>query len=215
MLLSGHTKFKFDDCYAKLILEICYDKFKNNISIKDKPDLRSPKNNIGIEVTNIMGQGKKESLTLWYKNPSVSESNQKRNITRMEQLGVTFENGVPRFPIIKYDKGLDSKPYLELYKAIKNKIQKLNSGYEIFKSNELFIFSDLFLAPFDEIRLVDRIKDSMSEGKIKFDVIYILAFDKLLCYDFNKNTCEQKYVLNQKAIAIKARKMAESEETNE
>ena len=58
--LPPHTKLDYQECYAKLLLESSFKKFKmDDLIIRDKPDLCNKANDIGIEVTDIMSKDKK------------------------------------------------------------------------------------------------------------------------------------------------------------
>lgn len=215
--LPEHTKLDYQECYAKILLEAYFQKFKkDNLIIRDKPDLCNRGNNIGIEVTDIMSKDKKEALKLWYTMPYIDQEKRPRKIERMEQLGVKYSAGMQIWPAIHYDKGFQSKPFQELYEAIRNKTKKINSGnYTIFQQNELLLFSELMIDGFEYFELMDILKDIINEGKIKFDVIYIVTAGKIYCFDFKNNKCEEIFVFNQEEIGWAARRMVEEAEEND
>lgn len=51
---SEHTKHKYDECFAKIVLEEFFPNKYKNLIIKDKPDLVDESSNIGIEVVNAI-----------------------------------------------------------------------------------------------------------------------------------------------------------------
>lgn len=48
--LPKHTKFDYNECYAKIVLEKFFPDEYKNLHISDRPDLRTEDGNIGIEV---------------------------------------------------------------------------------------------------------------------------------------------------------------------
>ena len=212
--LPDHTKLRYQECYAKILLERCVPKFKSGLQMRDKPDLYCSDCDTGIEVTDIMSKEKREAVKLWYTMPYVKPEQQERNIDRMKQLGVEYSRGVQTWPTITYDNGLDSTPYQELYGAIKKKLHKLNNGnQEQFSSNELLLFTELLLYDCVEYRIVDRLESCQNDFVKKYDTLYIVTIDWLLCYDMKSNTLEKRF-FDQYTIATLARDMVEKGEND-
>ena len=59
--MGKHTKNRYDECYAKILLEGVFGELYTDLSIKDKPDLFSEKLQLGIEVTSIIPKSRQES----------------------------------------------------------------------------------------------------------------------------------------------------------
>ncbi|MBQ3435423.1 MAG: hypothetical protein IJH13_00130 [Bacilli bacterium] len=51
MPLPSNTKYKWSECFAKLMLEKVITSELNNLAIADKPDLQNASMSVGIEVT--------------------------------------------------------------------------------------------------------------------------------------------------------------------
>ena len=91
--LPDHTKLKYDECCAKLILEELFlDRYKN-LLLADKPDLQGI--NVGIEVTTADDHNKQESMSNWVKAYNCQDEKARNNkIERLAQLGVKYTGGV-------------------------------------------------------------------------------------------------------------------------
>ena len=72
-----HTKLKYDECYAKLILEEYFSDRYGDLQLQDKPDLFDVENNIGIEVVLAVDEKRNEAMTLWAKMPEKNSQQQK------------------------------------------------------------------------------------------------------------------------------------------
>ena len=83
---------RFEEYFAKVVLENCFSNRLSELTVKDKPDLWS-KNNIGIEVTNCMPQDIVEQIHLWRRISKNGSENQERNIERLKQLGIEYSGG--------------------------------------------------------------------------------------------------------------------------
>ena len=114
--MTEHTKYRYEECYAKVILEF-FNIYKD-LKILDKPDLYEDVNDIGIEVTEAVEQDKKEALKLWYTMEKHPLEVQKKNKERMKQLGYEYKCGVQVWNPIIYNKDVDSTPYDIVYKAL-------------------------------------------------------------------------------------------------
>lgn len=64
---SDHTKYRYDECFAKIVLEEFFPNKYKNLIIKDKPDLVDESNNIGIEVVNAIPTKIHEAESCWMK----------------------------------------------------------------------------------------------------------------------------------------------------
>lgn len=74
---------RFDEYFAKVVLERCFsDKF-TDLQIADKPDLRYG-SKIGIEVTNCMPTRVAEAFNLWHKVEKQGDKTPPRVLERLE-----------------------------------------------------------------------------------------------------------------------------------
>lgn len=208
--LPDHTKLRYDECYAKVILEKCVPKFKDGLIIQDKPDLYHRMTDTGIEVTEAIDKKRQEMYNLYGKIVNNTNRDQSRNIDRLKQLGVDYNDKLQVWPTVAYTKGLDSAPYNDLYNAIRIKEEKLNSGnIRSYKHNELIVLTELSFSIFDEYKISNKLYDCIKPFKIKFDVIYVVDRGSLFVYNFHETPfIQQMYIFHcQRSIAIEARKM--------
>lgn len=214
--LPEHTKLRYEECYAKLLLETFIGKFKN-IIIQDKPDLICVACHTGVEVTDIMDKNKKEALKLWYTMPYVPKEKQQYNKERMKKLGMPYQGGIQTWPAITYDKGIDSTPYQELYESLHKKLQKFNKGnYKLYDSNEILFFSELWFAHDEECLIVERLNQIQNSYSNKFDVIYVVTQGYLYEFKLNDLGVKKFYIHGANSyLAEKARQMVKEEENND
>ena len=76
---------RFDEYFAKVVLERCFPEKFIDLQIADKPDLRCG-TEIGIEVTNCMPKKAVEAFKLWHKVSKQGEQTSPRIFERLEQL---------------------------------------------------------------------------------------------------------------------------------
>ena len=117
--LPAHTKLKYEECLAKIVLEKLFPNRYTTLEIADKPDLRDLRHNIGIEVTSSDPVEEREALRLWSTTNYMDESeNKERNIKRLEQLGVKYTEGVQVWPSKSFwPSHLESTPWFYFFNA--------------------------------------------------------------------------------------------------
>lgn len=210
-----HTKWDYGECYAKVVLEKVFPERYSNLQIHDKPDLRDETNTIGIEVTSAIPQHTRESISLWSRIESNASKNPKRDIARMEQLGVKFTGGVQGWPSTVYPTGcFDKSPYVEIVSAIHGKIKKLNGGeyvslkrYDLYVETELFIETDFLLEILNRVLNINTMEKSYS-------YLYILCVNGICVFDLVEKTCEIRTIpFEQYDLAMEARNLVERAET--
>lgn len=76
---------RFDEYFAKVVLERCFPEKFTDLQIADKPDLRSG-SKIGIEVANCMPKEAVEAFKLWHRVAEQGEQTPPRILERLEQL---------------------------------------------------------------------------------------------------------------------------------
>jgi hypothetical protein len=214
--LPDHTKLRYEECYAKRILEYYFSDKYENISIMDKPDLYDTKNDIGIEVTEAIETKRKESLKLWYNLPYKEPTCQLKNKERIRKLGIDYQDGILFGTPVQYSKGAKSKTYDIVYNTIENKLKKLNKEglYQKARLYNLFIISELMIEQDWYYDFIDKVKNIYLKYKKTFDVIYLLSQNNLAEFDIMKNKCIKEIDIDndQHSIAITARKMVEDGE---
>ncbi len=191
---------RFDEYFAKVILEKCFPKKFNHLQIVDKPDLRSG-NEVGIEVTNCMPKEAVEAFNLWHRAAKQGKQTSPRIFERLEQLkdivhlegnSLIWEEGSYR------DDDIDNSPIKEFVNAVANKVERLNSAnahYAEMGSYELFVNSFIDISTFKQMyALLARIKTLNNKTK-KFENIYLITSNqKLLVFDMANNTFYPVYL---------------------
>lgn len=188
------TQKRFDEYFAKVVLEKCFPKKFSNLQISDKPDLRYG-NEIGIEVTNCMPKKAAEAFNLWYRAAKQGEQTPPRIWERLEQLKDTvhLEGNKLIWEQGSYvNDDIDNSPIKEFVNAVANKVERLNSAtanYAEMKSYELFVNSFIDISTFNQIyALLAKIKTLNDKSK-KFNNIYLITSNqKLLVFDIVNNT---------------------------
>lgn len=188
------TQKRFDEYFAKVILENCFPEKFSDLQIADKPDLRYGKE-IGIEVTNCMPKEAAEAINLWNRVKKQGEQTPPRILERLEQLKDTVHLEGNK---LIWEQGeyvgddIDNSPIKEFVNAVATKVERLNSvnaNYAAMNSYELFVNSVIDVSTFNQIyALLDRIK-MLNDKPKKFDNVYLITCNQtLLVFDMANNT---------------------------
>ncbi len=191
---------RFDEYFAKVVLEKCFPEKFSDLQISDKPDLRHG-NEIGIEVTNCMPKEAAEAFNLWYKVAKQGEQAPPRILERLEQLKDTVHlegNSLIWEQGSYVDDDIDNSPIKGFVNAVENKVERLNNAnanYAEMKRYELFVNSFIDISTFNQIyALLARVK-MLNDKPKKFDNIYLITSNqKLLVFDTVNNTFNIKYL---------------------
>ena len=191
---------RFDEYFAKVVLEKCFPEKFIDLKISDKPDLRSG-SDIGIEVTNCMPKEAVEAFNLWHRVDKQGEQTSPRILERLEQLKdiVHLEGNQLIWEQCSYvDGDIDNSPIKEFVKAVANKVERLNSvnaNYAEMKSYELFVNSTIDISSFNQIyAILTRILELNNRLK-KFDNIHLITINqKLFTFDLANSTFQVKYL---------------------
>ena len=183
--LPAHTKYKYEECFAKIILEHLFPQRYIDLKIEDRPDLQDLKHQIGVEVTSAVPPEDREANSLWTSTVYMDNGPQKmRNIDRLAQLGVHYTGGVQVWPSKSYQTdSLENSPYWALIQSFSDKIQKLNQGhYAKLNQYDLFVHSELFIWPGEETLQLSRLLQEMISRNNRskhFTFVYLLGIEKL------------------------------------
>lgn len=188
---------RFEEYFAKVVLESCFpDKFVD-LQISDKPDLRY-KSEIGIEVTNCMPKRAVEAFKLWRRLAKQGEQASPRIIERLAQLkevehdgsGLVWQQGT-------YTDNIDDSPIKHFLKAVEKKVERLNSNnadYAEMESYELFVNSFIFIPDYQVGEVIKRLQ-KLNSNKKRFNYIYLLTNEqKLLTFDMVHGILKIKYL---------------------
>lgn len=200
------TQKRFDEYFAKVVLEYCFPKRFTDLQIVDKPDLRYG-NEIGIEVTNCMLKEAAEAFNLWRKVEKLGEKTSLRILERLEQLKDTVH--LVRTELI-WEQGsyinddIDNSPIKEFIKAVAHKIEKLNdknANYANLNSYDLFVNSALDIADLTGVcktlsQLLSRIAQINTQAR-KFDFVYLTTINQsLVIFDMKQGFAYIKHLYN-------------------
>lgn len=213
--LPRHTKYSWEECYAKVVLEEFFkEKFKD-LNIKDKPDLQNEVLSIGIECTVSIDKESIEAENLYSELTYGKSKNLDKCKERIKRLG----GNITEYSMFE-SRTVSLKSILG---AVKTKLKKLNGkGYKIFEKNYLLI-RDCIYIPNQQIQgLQYSIGIIQSKYPVEFDKIYILLNSKLIelnmidytnkCIEFDSNT---QYELAEKARNIVVEKEEKVKEKND
>lgn len=168
--LPSHTKIRYDECYAKHVLQFLNLLKYEDLQHSDTPDLISKRRSIGVEVTSAIPSKERESVTLYYEIPH-EESNSLRlnDIQRIEQCGAKYNDGILEGPNGR-------NRYSLIYKIFEKKLVSLNSGsYQKFDSYELFIQSNNFFREGDLEELLSNFLNTSTDSTVRFTNVVICA----------------------------------------
>lgn len=200
--LPRHTKYSWEECYAKVVLEEFFkEKFKD-LNIKDKPDLQNEVLSIGIECTVSIDKESIEAENLYSELTYGKSKNPDKCKERIKRLG----GNITEYSMFE-SRTVSLKSILG---AVKTKLKKLNGkGYKIFEKNYLLIRDCIYIPNQQIQRLQYSIGIIQSKYPVEFDKIYILLNSKLIelnmidytnkCIEFDSNT---QYELAEKARNI-------------
>ena len=188
---------RFEEYFAKVVLESCFpDKFCD-LQVSDRPDLQCG-TGIGIEVTNCMPHNVAEEFKLWHRAAKQGEQTPQRIIERLAQpkyvqhdeQGLVWNQGT-------YTDNIDDSPIKDFLKAVEKKVQRLNSSnadYVKMEKYELFVNSFIFIPDYQIGEVTKRLQELNNKPK-KFDFIYLLTNEqKLLIFDMLSGLVYPKHV---------------------
>lgn len=196
---------KYDECYAKVVLEELYPEEFINLKLKDKPDLQMGNGQRGIEV--VISEDKKdlEAESLYSKIEYNESRNKAKAIKKIEKIGSSYKDGIL---------SSSSKDSFDLIlESFNDKLDKLNGGgYANFIWNYLFTFSSIIA---DDIMIKEAIQEMQkiqASKERKFYKVFVLVPGALYCLDLYNDCYEIKPIdstlqFNQSG---KARVLAES-----
>lgn len=191
---------RFDEYFAKVVLERCFPEKFTDLQIADKPDLRCG-SEIGIEVTNCMPKEAVEAFNLWQRVAKQGEQTPPRILERLEQLKDTVH---PEGDELIWEQGsyleddIDNSPIKEFLNAVASKVERLNSAnanYAEMKSYELFVNSTIDITTFNQIYAILARVSELNKKPKKFDNIHLITINqKLFTFDIANNTFGVKYL---------------------
>lgn len=179
---SSDTKLRWEECYAKLMLEKLFPDRFYQLSIVDKPDLQNPDINIGIEVTTAIPSKVKENDRLFSRltHDDGNPKHRERSLNRVAQLGGEY-----------YEEGYmfswaGTRDIKEVYSALENKLTKLNSGkYTPFEKQYVFITENDISIKLDCLNEIHAKFSKMQNSfSVHFDSVFLnINYSLLIEFD--------------------------------
>lgn len=186
---------RFNEYFAKVILENCFPNKFQNIEVSDKPDLRYNENEIGIEVAYCMPKDVAEAFNC-IKRYELAADIPETTLKKSKRAGITIdEQG------ILWDQGsyadnmaIDKTPIRYFLDMVRQKVDRLNSetaDYTEMESYELFINSSLIIPNWFKEKTYESLK-SINNGVKKYDVVYLRVNDqKIFVYNLKEGKYEE------------------------
>lgn len=199
-------KNKVYEYFAKLVLEECFSDKIVPLHLKDKPDLQSENNLLGIEVTIVYPD--MESDVLFSKINHNKARNKEKALKKLADNGknIIFP-GVARSQWVTYGTSVAGSPLEFIVKAVENKVEKLNNGgYANFQRYGLFIYSEMLIGNHNKDDLMRCIHEK-NQGVKKYSDIYVFSQAGIFLFDMEKQEIIKREYSSQKEFMLKAQEL--------
>ena len=186
---------RFNEYFAKIILENCFPNKFQNIEVSDKPDLRYNGNKIGIEVAYCTPEKVVEAFNCIDRYEKTADI-PKKTLRKAEKAGVRVEKiGVVWHQDSYGDNmSIEKTPIRYFLDMVRQKVDRLNSknaDYAEMESYELFINSSIIIPNWFKEKTFESLK-SINNGVRKYDVVYLRVNDqKIFVYNLKENKYEE------------------------
>ncbi len=190
--IGEHEKYRYEECYAKILLERVYPEMYTDLSILDKPDLQNDVLQVGVEVTSAVPNSLREAKACWIKASNTNDKKIKsKYVKRMEQLGYTYTGGMQNWLKEDIDQLYEETSLVDLETSIRSKIEKIDrGGYKEFKNMDLYIDAMFSFFSINDDELFELMKN-VNVGKYHFRkiIINVIEDNEIVMID----TDEEKY----------------------
>lgn len=186
---------RFNEYFAKVILENCFPNKFQNIEVSDKPDLRYNENEIGIEVAYCMPKDVAEAFNCIKRYeqaadiPETTLKKSKRAGITIDEQGILWDQGS-----YADDMAIEKTPIRYFLDMVRQKVERLNSktaDYTEMESYELFINSSIIIPNWFKEKTYESLK-SINNGVKKYDVVYLRVNDqKIFVYNLKEGKYEE------------------------
>lgn len=182
---------RFNEYFAKVILENCFSNKFQNIEVSDKPDLRYNGNEIGIEVAYCMPKEVVEAFNC-IERYEKAEDIPGKTLKKAKRAGVTIDEQGDLWNQDSYADNMviEKTPIRYFLDMVRQKVERLNSktaGYAEMKSYELFINSPITMPDWFKGETFQTLKNINNREK-QYDTIYLLLSEpKLLVFNLKEN----------------------------
>ena len=174
---------RFNEYFAKIILENCFSNKFQNIEISDKPDLRYNENEIGIEVAYCTPKDVAEAFNCIDRYEKAEDIPEK-TLKKTKKAGVTIDEQGFLWNQGSYadNMAIEKTPIRYFLDMVRQKVERLNSktaGYAEMKSYELFINSPITMPDWFKRETFQTLKNINNREK-QYDTIYLLLSEPIL-----------------------------------
>lgn len=186
---------RFNEYFAKVILENCFPNKFQNIEVSDKPDLRYNVNEIGIEVAYCMPNEVVKSLNCIGRYEQAADIPGK-TLKKAKRAGITIDEQGVLWNQDSYadNMAIEKTPIRYFLDMVRQKVERLNSktaGYAEMKSYELFINSPITMPDWFK-RETSLVLKNINNREKQYDTIYLfLSEPKLLVYSLKENKYDE------------------------
>ncbi len=177
---------RYLEFYAKVIIE---EFFNLCLEVKDKPDLQSEKENIGIELTSAENTDNKEIESLGIDLSENKAKDRDKAINRIKSLGGEYNGFCIIGKAISHEENK-----ARIYELLRKKLEKLNTReFKKFNENDLCIFSTIHdITQEEQDDFLEKIEEIQSKYQYKFDNIYILLLHRIYEIDTKENKINKR-----------------------
>lgn len=195
----GEMQKRFNEYFAKVILENCFPNKFQNIEASDKPDLRYNGNEIGIEVAYCMPKEVVEAFNCIDRYKQAADIPGK-TLKKAKRAGVTIDEQGVLWNQDSYadNMAIDKTPIRYFLDMFRQKVERLNSktaGYAEMKSYELFINSPITMPDWFKIETFQTLKNINNREK-QYDTIYLLLSEpKLLIFNLKNGVVSESLLI--------------------
>lgn len=204
---------RFNEYFAKVILENCFPNKFQNIEVSDKPDLRYNENEIGIEVAYCMPKDVVEAFNC-IERYEKAEDIPETTLKKARKAGITVDEQGVLWNQDSYGDNIaiEKTPIRYFLDMVRQKVERLNSenaDYADMKSYELFINSPITMPNWFK-RETFQVLKNINKRKKQYDTIYLLLSEpKLLVFNLKENKYDELLLLTwrdkfaEKALELK------------
>ena len=195
-------KYRWEECYAKLVLEQVLPSRFYQLDILDKPDLQNINADVGVEVTTALSESdmEKDHLFSQLEQKRGTEAQRERSKERIRQLGGIYRDEGVMASWVKY---MDLTRFLS---ALEDKLAKLNAGgYREFDNQFVFI-TDINMIKSDEMNEIwAEIAKRQEAFSKRFDSVFLYLYGgRLIEFDMKTGDVQCYVIPNVKYMAEKA-----------
>lgn len=190
---------RFNEYFAKVILENCFPNKFQNVEISDKPDLRYNEDEIGIEVAYCTPKEVVEAFNCIDRYEKAEDIPEK-TLEKAKRAGVTIDERGVLWSQDSYgdNMAIEKTPIRYFLDMVRKKVERLNSenaDYADMKSYELFINSPITMPNWFK-RETFQVLKNINNRKKQYDTIYLLLSEpKLLVFNLKENKYDELLLL--------------------